>query len=38
MNFNNTLIIAIGFDGTFAEDAYSKKGRIYVLSIFTIIF
>ena len=27
MNFNNTLIIAVDFDGTIVEDAYPKIGK-----------
>jgi len=36
MNFNNTLIIAVDFDGTIVEDAYPKVGKPILFAFETL--
>lgn len=36
MNFNNTLIIAVDFDGTIVEDAYPKIGKPMLFAFETL--
>ena len=36
MNFNNTLIIAVDFDGTIVEDAYPKIGKPILFAFETL--
>lgn len=36
MNFNNTLIIAVDFDGTIVEDAYPKVGKPMLFAFETL--
>ena len=37
MNFNETLIIAVDFDGTIVEDAYPKIGKPQIFAFETLI-
>jgi hydroxymethylpyrimidine pyrophosphatase-like HAD family hydrolase len=37
MNFNDTLIIAVDFDGTIVEDAYPKIGKPQMFAFETLI-